>query len=71
MPVFSTRGQTITRRGSSIERIIIKGEWLEGEEVKTGVVNAFKDLLTNPGDWRTSSKGLIFSRVDGSEAAFH
>lgn len=41
---------------------------MEGEDVKSEVVNVFKDLLINVGDWRASLKGLIFFRLDGSEA---
>ena len=55
------------KRSNTIERIRIGGEWLEGEgEVRTGIVNAFKDLLSDPGTWRASPEGLDFSRLEVS-----
>ena len=42
------------KKSNTIERIRIGGEWLEGEgEVRTGIVNAFKDLLSDPGTWES------------------
>ena len=56
------------KRRNIIERIWIGGEWLEGEgEVRTGIVNAFKGLLSDPGvwiAWIASPEGLDFSRLD-------
>ncbi|RVW70775.1 Elongation factor 1-gamma [Vitis vinifera] len=34
-----------------------------------GVVGAFKNLLTDPGEWHPSMDGLAFNRIDGEEAA--
>ena len=46
------------------------GEWLEGDgEVRTGIVNAFKTLLSDPGSWRASPEGLDFSRLEVSAAS--
>ncbi|RVW93853.1 Zinc finger CCCH domain-containing protein 37 [Vitis vinifera] len=39
------------------------------EEIKGGVVGAFKDLLTDLGDWHPSMEGLDFNRIDVEEAA--
>ena len=30
------------------------------DEVRTGIVNAFKELMFDPGVWRASPKGLNF-----------
>ena len=37
------------RKRNNIDRICIGDRWLNGiEEVKTGIVNAFKELLSDP-----------------------
>ena len=57
------------RKRNNIDWIRIGGDWLNGtEEVSTGIVNAFKVLLFDPGDWRASPKGLNFSRLNDTEA---
>ena len=62
---FFHRMSNSHKRSNTIERIWIGGEWLEGDgEVRTGIVNAFKDLLFNPGTWRASPEGLDFSRLE-------
>ena len=33
------------------------------------MVGAFKNLLTDPGEWHPSMDGLAFNRIDGEEAA--
>ena len=41
------------RKRNNIDRIRIGGDWLNcTEEVRTSIVNAFKVLLSDPGDWR-------------------
>ena len=58
------------KRRSNIERIRIKGVWVNGEEeARIGIVNAFKELLSNPGVWRASPEGLNFSKLEELEAA--
>ena len=58
------------KRRNTIERIQIGGEWLEGEgEVRTGIMNAYKGLLSDPGVWRASPEGLDFSRLDDLAAS--
>ena len=48
---------------------ILKSKGLIGtEEVKLGIVKAFKELLGDLGDWRASLKGLNFSRLNDMEA---
>ena len=38
------------------------------DEVRTGIVNAFKELLFDLGVWRASPEGLSFSRLGELEA---
>ena len=58
------------KRRNTIERIWIGGEWLEEKgEVRTGIVNAFKGLLSDLGVWRASLEGLDFSRLDDLAAS--
>ena len=58
------------KRRNNIDIICIRRKWLNGvEEVKTSIVNVFKNIMSDPGDWRASPKGLNFSRVDDFEAA--
>ena len=57
-------------RRNSINKIQIGGEWLMGaEDLRSGVVNAYRDLLSNPGEWRASPKGLNLSRLEERESA--
>ena len=58
------------KKSNTIERIRVNGEWIEGdEEVRIGIVNAFKELLSDPGTWRASPEGLDFSRLEVSVAS--
>ena len=58
------------RRRNCLSKIKIDGTWLtEEQEIKGGVVGAFKDLLTDLGDWHPSMEGLDFNRIDVEEAA--
>ena len=42
-----------------MEKIRINGVWLSEEnEIKEGVVNVFRSLLSNPGDWHPPLSGL-------------
>ncbi|RVW53935.1 hypothetical protein CK203_073000 [Vitis vinifera] len=45
--------------------------WLreEEQEIKRGVVRAFKDQLTDPGGWHPSMEGLDFNRIGDEDAA--
>ena len=57
------------RKMNNIDRICIGDQWLTGtEEVKLGIVKAFKELFGDPGDWRASPEGLNFSRLNDMEA---
>ena len=49
------------RKRNNINKISIGDQWLNGtKEVKIGIVNAFKELLGDPGAWRASPEGLKF-----------
>ena len=57
------------RRRNCLSKIKINGTWLTDEqEIKGGVVGAFKNLLTDPGDWHPSMEGLDFNRIDVEDA---
>ena len=50
------------RRRNCLSKIKINGTWLtEEQEIKGGMVGAFKNLLTDPGDWHPSMEGLDFN----------
>ena len=58
------------RKRNNIDRIRIGDQWLtDKEEVKFGIVKAFKELLGDPGGWRASPEGLNFSRLNNLEAS--
>ena len=58
------------RRRNTINKIKINGEWLtEDSRVRQGIVEAFENLLSEPGGWRASLMNLSFSRIIGVEAA--
>ena len=40
----------------------------EEEELKEGIVDPFKSLLSDQGEWRANLEGLNFSRIDQLEA---
>lgn len=51
------------RRKNNINRICIKGVWVEGEEnIRDDIVNT--DLFSNPEEWRVGVEGLNFLQVD-------
>ena len=59
-----------SHRRSIINKIRINGRWLIREnEIKQGVVEAFKNLLTVPGEWRANLTNLSFSKINEAEAA--
>ena len=58
------------RRKNCLSKIKVNGTWLtEEHEIKGGVVGAFKNLLTDLGEWHPSMDGLDFNRIDGEDAA--
>lgn len=43
------------RKKNQVDRICIRGEWIEGEEaIKVGIVNAYTSLLLDPNEGRVS-----------------
>ena len=57
------------RRGNQISKIRINEAWLtEEEELRQGVVEAFKTLLSDIREWRASLDGLSFQRISEEEA---
>ena len=58
------------RRENQISKMRINEAWLtEEEELRQGVVEAFKTLLSDTGEWRASLDGLSFQRINEEEAA--
>ena len=58
------------RRRNNVDEIRINGVWLlEENEIKEGVVvNAFRSLLSNPGDSRPSLSGLQCETLENLDA---
>ena len=57
------------RRRNCLRKISINGKMLEKEaEIKDGLINAFKNLLSAPSEWRPSLPDLSFNEI-GLEAA--
>lgn len=51
------------RRKKNINRICIKGVWVEGEEnIRDDIVNT--DLFSNLEEWRAGVEGLNFLQLD-------
>ena len=47
------------RRRNNVDRIKINGTWLTEENgIREGIANAFRLLLSNPGEWRPYVFGL-------------
>ena len=57
------------RRRNCMSKIKLNGIWLtEEQEIKGGMVSAFQNLLSNPGDWCPTLNGLDFDRIGVEEA---
>ena len=57
------------KKGNNIVKLIINGILItKEEELKQVIVNAFKSLLLDQGEWRANPEGLNLSRIDQSEA---
>ena len=53
------------KKRNEIKRIRINGTWTSWEEnLRQGIVEAFKNWLSSPGDWRASLAGLSVTRLD-------
>ena len=58
-----------SHRRNNIVKLRINGEWVTREDdFRLVIVNAFKNLLFDPRDWRANPEGLDFSRLDELEA---
>ncbi|KAJ9682487.1 hypothetical protein PVL29_018413 [Vitis rotundifolia] len=67
---FFHKMANVHRRRSSMARVKINGVWLTNEnEMREGVVNEFKLLLSATGGWRSSISGLSFARLETIERA--
>ncbi|RVW75088.1 hypothetical protein CK203_057895 [Vitis vinifera] len=52
------------RRRNNVDQIRINGVWHSEENgISEGIVNAFRSLLSNPGDWRPPLFGLTVRNV--------
>ena len=68
--IFFHKMANYHNKRNEIKRIRIKGTWTSGaENVRQGIVDAFKNWLSIPRDWRASLEGLSVSRIDEREAA--
>nr|CAN70867.1 hypothetical protein VITISV_027610 [Vitis vinifera] len=57
------------RRRNNVDRIKINGAWcIEENEIREGIGNAFKVLLSSSGDWRPSISGLQLGTLDQLDA---
>ena len=58
------------RKNNEIKNLRINGKWIKGEEdLRQGTLNAFRNLLLDPRDWRVSAEGLKFSRLNERDVA--
>ena len=73
---FFHRMANAHRRRNNVDQIRINGVWHSEENgISEGIVNAFRSLLSNPGDWRPPLSGsqcetLQNLDVDALEAQF-
>ncbi|RVW62551.1 putative ribonuclease H protein [Vitis vinifera] len=57
------------RRRNNVDRIKINGAWcIEENEIREGIDNAFKVMLSSSGDWRPSISGLQLESLDQLDA---
>ncbi|RVW80404.1 hypothetical protein CK203_042300 [Vitis vinifera] len=57
------------RRNNFMERIKINGEWfLEEQEIREGIANAFKELLSEDTEWKADIGSLQFDQISQEEA---
>ncbi|WJZ83279.1 hypothetical protein VitviT2T_002974 [Vitis vinifera] len=66
---FFHRMANAHRRRNNMERIRINGVWKSEENgMSEGIVNAFRTLLSNPGEWRPSLAGLQCEQLQNLDA---
>ena len=57
------------KKQSQIRKLKINGVWtIEKRTLRQNIVNAFKYLLTDKGDWIANFNGLVFSKMNKDEA---
>ena len=62
---FFHRMTNSPRRGNQILMMRINGEWVTKDfELRQGIVEAFKSVLTNTGEWRASLDDLSFPKIE-------
>ena len=65
---FFHKMANVRKRKSSMAQVKINGVWLtEENEIKEGVVNEIKLLLSVVGGWRPSISGLFLARLEAVE----
>ena len=58
------------RRRNCIQNISINGKRLDKEaEIKEGLVDAFQNLLSDPGGWHPTLTGISFNEIGNEEVA--
>ncbi|KAJ9675647.1 hypothetical protein PVL29_024530 [Vitis rotundifolia] len=58
------------RRRNNVDKIKINGAWLTEENgIREGIANAFRLLLSNPGDWCPSVSELQFETLESLDAS--
>ncbi|RVW75183.1 hypothetical protein CK203_053881 [Vitis vinifera] len=63
------RMENAHRRRLTMDRIKVSGVWLsEEQEVRTGIVDAFQQLLTEDLEWKADIGGLILNQISQQEA---
>ena len=56
-------------RRNCLRKISINGKMIEKEaEIKVGLINAFKNLLSAPSEWRPSLPDLAFNEIGTEDA---
>ena len=67
---FFHRMANAHRRRNCLNSICINGRKLDKEEdIKVGLVDAFQNLLSDPGGWRPTLPELNLNRIGSEEAA--
>ncbi|KAJ9687798.1 hypothetical protein PVL29_013843 [Vitis rotundifolia] len=66
---FFHRMASAHRRNNSLERIKINGEWfLEEQEIREGIANAFKNFLSEDTGWKADIGRLQLDQISHQEA---
>ncbi|WKA11259.1 hypothetical protein VitviT2T_028778 [Vitis vinifera] len=66
---FFHRMASAHRRNNCMERIKINGEWfLEEQEIREGIANAFKELLSEDTGWKADIGSLRLDQISQEEA---